>query len=137
MKYFIKLNAVSFIYALMAFIPVELLMNVYRISRLTNWTIGTVNQLISVTLIVELIGGTILLFILTRRWLEGRQTNYWTTIVWLPYFVGLVYMFAALFPITNAADHPNSASGLLAVGGMVAYMFYILILNTFSIKYVK
>jgi len=29
----------------MVFVPLELVLNVYRISRLTNWEVGTVNML--------------------------------------------------------------------------------------------
>lgn len=36
MEYFCKLNVVSIIYALMVFVPLELIFNIYRITRLTN-----------------------------------------------------------------------------------------------------
>jgi len=66
MKYFLKLNVVSILYALMVFVPLELMLNVYRISRLTNWEIRTVNILAGITLIIKIIGGTILILILTK-----------------------------------------------------------------------
>ncbi|MGJ7922894.1 hypothetical protein [Neobacillus sp. LXY-4] len=53
MKYFIKLNVTSILYAVMVFVPLELMINVYRISRLTNWEISTVNILTGVTIIFE------------------------------------------------------------------------------------
>lgn len=129
MKYFFKLNVVSILYALMVFVPLELMLNVYRISRLTNWEIGTVNILTDLTLMVEIIGGTILLYFLTKKWLEGRKANFWTVILWVPYFVLFIYVFASLFPITNGGDDPNPVTGLLAIGGLIVYPFYILILN--------
>ncbi|WP_087975131.1 hypothetical protein [Oceanobacillus rekensis] len=129
MKYFFKLNVVSIIYAFMVFVPIELMVNVYRISRLTNWTINTVNILTSVTIIVEIIAGTILLYFLIRKWLDGRKANFWTVILWVPYFVLLVYVFASLFPVTYGGDYPNPVTGLLAIGGLAVYPFYILILN--------
>jgi hypothetical protein len=51
MKYFFKLNIVSILYALVVFIPLELMFNVYRISRLTNWEIGLVNILTGILFI--------------------------------------------------------------------------------------
>ncbi|WP_256238646.1 hypothetical protein [Bacillus sp. EB600] len=57
MKYFIKLNVVSILYALMIFVPIQLMGNVYRISRLTGWNIGTVNTLSGVTIVVGFIFG--------------------------------------------------------------------------------
>lgn len=129
MKYLLKLNVVSILYALMIFFPLELMLNVYRISRLTNWEIGTVNILTGVTLIVEIIGGTILLFLLSKKWLNGRKGNFWSLIIWLPYFILFIYVFASLFPITYGGDTPNPVTGLIAIVGLIVYPFYILILN--------
>ncbi|WP_042224220.1 hypothetical protein [Oceanobacillus manasiensis] len=127
MKYFLKLNVVSILWAFMFFVALELMLNVYRISRLTNWEIGTVNILIGVVIIVEIIGGTILVYFLTKNWLVGRKANFWTVILWLPYFVLFVYVFASLFPITNGGDTLNPATGLLAIGGLIVYPFFILL----------
>lgn len=132
MKYFLKLNVISILYALMVFVPLELMLNVYRITRLTNWEIGTVNSLIGVTLIVDIIGGTILLVFLTKRWLGERKANFWTAFFWVPYFIFFIYVFTSLFPITNGGDAPNPVTGLLAIGGLIVYPFYILILNFFG-----
>jgi hypothetical protein len=134
MKYFLKLNVVSILYALMVFVPLELTLNVYRISRLTNWEIGTVNILTGLTFIVEILGGTILLYFLTNKWLDGRKANFWTAILWVPYFVLFIYVFASLFPITYGGDDPNPAIGLLAIGGLIVYPFFILILNFVGIS---
>lgn len=129
MKYFLKLNMVSMLYALMVFVPLELMVNVYRITRLLNWKVDTVNIMTGIMLIVEIIGGTLLILFLTRRWLDGRKASFWTIILWLPYFIFFIYIFASLFPITNGGDYPNPATGLLAIGGLIVYPFYILILN--------
>jgi hypothetical protein len=132
MKYLLRLNTISILYALMAFIPVQLMVNVYRISRLTSWEIGTVNILTGVILLIEVVIGSIMLYFLTKKWLNGRKANLWTIILWIPYFVLFIYIFASLFPITNGGDDPNPASGLLIIGGLLVYPFYILILNFFS-----
>jgi len=132
MKYFLKLNTISTLYALMVFIPVQLMVNVYRISRLTSWEIGTINILTGVIFLIEVVVGTIMLYFLTKKWLNGRKANFWTIILWVPYFVLFIYIFASLFPIINGGDDPNPASGLLIIGGLIVYPFYILILNFFS-----
>jgi hypothetical protein len=80
MKYFLKLNVVSILYAFIVLIPIQLMGNVYRISRLTTWEIDTVNMLIAAIIIVDVIGGTILLLLLTRKWLGDRKANFWTVI---------------------------------------------------------
>lgn len=129
MKYFLKLNVVSILYALMFFIPIQLMANVYRISKLTTWEIDTVNMLISAIIIVDVMGGTILLLFLTRKWLGERRANFLTVILWIPYFVLFTYLIASLFPITYGGDAPNPVTGLVALGGLIVYPVYILILN--------
>jgi hypothetical protein len=129
MKYFIKLNVASILYAVMVLIPLELMINVYRISRLTNWKISTVNILTGVTIIVEIIAGTILLFFLTKKRMDGRKANFWTIILWVPYFFLFVYVFVSLFPLNYGGDDPNPVTGFLAIGGLIMYPFYILLLN--------
>jgi hypothetical protein len=132
MEYFIKLNAVSLLYALMVFIPIELMVNVYRISRVTNWEIDTVNILTGVTFIVEMIAGTFLISHLTKRWLSGRKAKLWTVFLWVPYFVLFIYLIAFLFPLTYGGDAPNPVTGLTVITGLIAYPFYILILNVYD-----
>jgi|SRR5690606_1350630 len=129
MKYFLKLNIVSILYAFIVLIPIQLMGNVYRISRLTTWEIDTVNMLIAAIIIVDVIGGTILLLLLTRKWLGDRKANFWTVILWIPYFVLFTYLIASLFPITYGGDAPNPVTGLIALGGLIVYPVYILILN--------
>jgi len=129
MNYFFKLNIVSIIYALMVFIPLELILNVYRITRLTNWEFSTVNIITSVTVIIVMVGVTILLHFLTKKWLDGRKAKFWTVLLWVPYFILFIYVFASLFPMTNGGDEPNPVTGLFVMGGLIAYPFYILILN--------
>lgn len=116
----------------MVFVPLELMLNVYRISRITNWGISTVNIVTGVTLIFEIIGGTILLVFLTKKWLGEQKANFWTVILWIPYFVLFIFIFASLFPVTYGGDDPNPVTGLLAIGGLIVFPFYILILNFFG-----
>lgn len=129
MKYFIKLNVVSILYALMIFVPIQLIGNVYRISRVTGWNIGLVNILSCLTIVAGSISGTILLILLTKKWLSVHKAIFWTVILWFPYFVLLVYIIASLFPITNEGDSPNPVAGFLALGALIAFPIYILIIN--------
>lgn len=130
MKQFWKLNAVSMLYALMIAIPVELMVNVYRISRVANLEIGTVNSLTGIILLLEVTLGTLLFYRLIQKWLGRKNSNYWTVILWLPYFVLYLYGFATLFPISYGGDMPNPASGLVIIAGLFIYPFYILILTS-------
>ncbi len=129
MKCFLKLNAVACVYALLILIPFELMANVYRISRLANWDIEKVNLFTEVIWMLDIIGGTIFLFLLTRKWFDGRNVKYWTTILWIPYLMLFIYIIASLFPITYGGDVPNPATGFIIIGGLIVYPFYILLLN--------
>lgn len=132
MNYFLKLNAVSMLYALMAILPLELMLNVYRITRLTGWGIGTVNMLTGIFFFTNLIGGTILLFRLTKKWLGYRKLNYLAAILWFPYFILFIFLFAFLLPITYRGDDPSPVTGLLMMFGIMVYPVYILILTNLS-----
>ncbi|XIH26265.1 hypothetical protein C1N73_33890 (plasmid) [Priestia aryabhattai] len=133
MRYFLKLNAVSILYALLVFIPIEMMSNVYRINRLTTIRFETITILFGVLLIVEAIGGTILLLFLIKKWLGDRRANFWTVLLWMPYFFLFVYAFAFLFPITYGGDTSNPVTSLLSIIGLILYPFYILILNLIGI----
>ena len=137
MNYFLKLNIVSILYAMMFFIPTELLLNVYRIARITNWQIETVNLLTAGILLVDIIGGTFVINHFTNRWMKWRKSNLWTILLWFPYFILFIYLFAHMIPITNGGDVPNPVTGLLVLFGLVIFPFYILIFNLFTFKDVK
>ncbi|QTM98359.1 hypothetical protein ERJ70_02925 [Sediminibacillus dalangtanensis] len=129
MPYFLKLNGVSILYALMALIPIQLTANIYRIYRLTGWKPTVVNgTLLAVTLTLFIVG-TIGIFLLSEKWLKGRNAGFWTAVLWIPFFLIFTYWFAGLFPITNPGDQPNPASGVIILSGLFAYPFYILILT--------
>ena len=132
MKYFLKLNAASLLYALLAVLPLELMLNVYRITRLSGWEIETVNALTAIFFFINLIGGTLLFFRLTEKWLGGRKLNYITSILWFPYFILFVFLFATLLPITYRGDDPSPVTGLLMMFGIIVYPVYILILTNLS-----
>ena len=65
MNTFWKLNVISILYAFMIFIPVELFVNVSRISRLTGWNIDTVGIMIGVIASVILLSA--LTIYITKR----------------------------------------------------------------------
>lgn len=113
----------------MILVPIELMVNVYRISRLTGWNIGTVSKLSSVTIVVVFIFSTILLSFITKKWLKSRKANFWTVILWVPYFVLFAYIIASLFSSTNGGDAPNPSAGLLVIGALMVFPIFILIIN--------
>lgn len=132
MKYILKLNIMSAMYALLIFYLVQSLGNFYRIARLTNWEMDIVNQaVVWSSLGVSLLLSALFCY-LNVRWLGLRKANYWTVLLWIPYFIGFTYVMVTLFPITHPADDPGPAVGLIVLGMLIFYPFYIAILNLFS-----
>ncbi|MGM0845607.1 MAG: hypothetical protein ACQEUT_11565 [Bacillota bacterium] len=129
MTYFFKLNAVSILYAVLILIPIELMLNIYRITRITGWDIGTANIVIAITTITALIFFTLLLILLTAKWMKVRKANYWTVVLWVPYYILFLFLFALLFPITYRGDTPNPASGLLVIGILICFPIYVAGIN--------
>lgn len=135
MKFVKKLNVVSIIYAFMLFVNIELMLNVYRISRITGWDLDTVVVIISTIKIVGFIFCTIFFYKLIKNLMEGRKASFFTIILWFPYFIFFIYIFASLFPITYGGDKPNPINGLVILGELILYPIYLAILNFIVISF--
>jgi bacteriorhodopsin len=61
--------------------------------------------------------------------MKARKSNYWTVVLWFPYFI--VYTIASLFLSTYGGDIPTPAAGLLAITALLFYPLYILIINSY------
>jgi hypothetical protein len=131
-KNFIKLNAISALYAFVFFISIELWLNFYRICRLTGLDGNSLNNMILALHIFGVIMCSFLFFILIKKWLEGKLMIYWSTILWFPYFILFTIVFAILFPITNQGDIPTPGTGFLLIGELIVYPLYLLFINFFG-----
>ena len=128
---FVKLNLFSMLYAIILLIPTELMLNAYRIQRVTQWSFQAVSVISTILSLAVLLSGSILLFRLTQKTWRGRKIKYLTAVFWIPYFFLFTLLFAQLFPITYRGDMAGPGSGLILLGWLVAYPFYILLLNLF------
>ncbi|MEF7438034.1 hypothetical protein V4V36_00470 [Paenibacillus lautus] len=133
MKFIIRLNMAAALYALFPFAGIELMVNVYRIGRLTGWDLDRVNALTLVFCAAGFILSGWGIPRLVRHWLNGRKTSFFALLLWIPYFMMLIYITAAWFPITNPADKPDPVTGLIAIAGLALYPFYLAILHLFGI----
>ncbi|WOV83793.1 hypothetical protein PGH26_13050 [Sporosarcina jeotgali] len=129
---FWRLNVISVLYALMIFIPMELLTNGSRISRLTGWNFNVTAIVIGISTIISVIVFSIIIGYLTKTWMNNRKSSFWSVLLWLPYLVLFTFIFASLFPINNPADKGGPSDGLLILGLLILYPLYILLLNAFS-----
>lgn len=106
MKTLAKLNIFSALYALVLLIEIEPMVNIYRISRATNWPVNTTNLIILIFDFVVFVSSTILFFQLTRKHLNTGKIKYLVTLLWIPYLAVFICVFTSLFPMTNPGDDP-------------------------------
>lgn len=133
MRYFIRLNALSAIFALLPFIISELLVNVYRINRITGIEIDEIHKFTSIVSYVSLIIIFVIFVPLVLLFLPSKITNFVTAIMWFPYYCLYVYFFASLFPATNPADDPNPVSGLIVIAILLLFPFLLAGVNGVSL----
>lgn len=127
MKFFIKLNIVSALFGFVIFVGIELMLNVYRISRWTGLEVGTVSNLETIFILVMVISSALLFPRLIRYWLMRRKSSYFTVLLWIPYYHLFIYLFRITLPMTNPGDDPNSATGLMMIAAIFLYPFFLLL----------
>ncbi|OCA87940.1 hypothetical protein A8F94_08925 [Bacillus sp. FJAT-27225] len=125
----LKLNAISILYAFIILIPIELMLNTYRIDRLTGMDSQTVSTITDIAGLIIAIAGGFLAYFFSKKWLGQRKIRFWSILLWLPYFALFQYIIGALFPITHGGDEISAGAGLLALGVMFLFPLYILFIN--------
>lgn len=128
MKFFIKLNTISVLYALALFIAIELIINVSHINRLTGWEWDNVYILIAAINVIGLLLSTIFFIFLTKKWTIGRKNNHWSLLLWIPYFILFFSFFTVVIPINSGVTLFPRFS-LLIYGSVILYPVYILFIN--------
>lgn len=131
MKFFLKLNAISMIYAFILLIDNELKLNIYRISRITELSFDLTIPAIKTIQIIGFIFCTVLLYLLIRSLFQGRKLHFIGIFLWFPYYILFRILFDLLFPFTNGQDHPNPVSGLIIMFELILYPLYLAGLNFF------
>ncbi len=127
MKRFIKLNIFAFLYGFVFFIQTELMVNVYIIKRIAHWFTNMSGIILSLCIFIL---STIAYLFLTNRYLNTGKLRYFLTILWIPYYIGLVF----LMPVIDRADEPPPVLGLIIIGIFIAYPFYIALINALCTK---
>lgn len=130
MKKFIKINFISILYALSLFIAIELVINVYRISRITGWNLDVVVIVIPLIILIGFIISTILIIGLIKKMMIKRKFGYWLALIWFPYFLFFYYMFTYLFPL-NSSETWFPLFNILIYGIIILYPIYILFINRY------
>lgn len=134
MRYFLKFNALSAIFAFFPFIWSELLVNVYRINRITGVDIAFIN---GISLITGLLCFSLLIvmfvFMIQKRFLPLKRTNLLFGLYWIPYYFLYILLFSSQFPMNEQADKASPASGLIIMAGLLIYIFILTGMNAIAL----
>lgn len=130
MKYFLKLNAIAFLYGFVLFIQTELMGNVSRLSRITHWFNNT---LVATLILIIFIASTIVFFIITTRHFSTGKLRYLVAVFWIPYYIILVLLFSYLMPMSKQ-DEPPAVLGLILIATFIMYPFFIVLINAICTK---
>ncbi|WP_186575921.1 hypothetical protein [Aquibacillus kalidii] len=134
MKFWIRLNLIGALYGLLPFVVLEMMVNVYRLSRLSGLSLKTVIVTIAIINLLVMSIITALVLFLIKRWMANRKSTYWSLLFWIPYFILFVILFTLTFPITDPGEIPNPGIGLLVMGTLIFYPFYMLLVNYFGLN---
>jgi hypothetical protein len=135
MRYFVKLNALSAIFALLPFIISELLVNAYRINRIAGIELEVVNRVSTIISFVVFFSSVAIFIILIKHFLPAKKANFLSSITRFPYYCIYVSTFAAQFPMNNPADDANPVSGLVIIAGLLLYPFILAGVNAIALFY--
>ena len=127
MKALWHVNGLSLFYALALFTQSELMVNVYRLERVTG--IEGINTWIQRTQWAIFIGSTALFYVLTKSKLGSRKIRYAAVLLWIPYYWAAIKLFAWAYPITDPGEKPLPAIGLVILGMALLYPLYIALIN--------
>lgn len=133
MKYLLKINLASILFALPVFAAIEGIGNALRISRISGWEYGKVERLITVLNIAGFFLTGWLIVYVTRRMLGNRKIALVSSLLWIAYFTLFVYAFASLFPLTVHEDKPTPVTGLIFIGILILHFLYLVFVQGFSI----
>ncbi|BCN30151.1 hypothetical protein bsdtb5_14460 [Anaeromicropila herbilytica] len=133
MKNVMKLNMIAFFYGLILFIQTELALNVYRLERIFKWFTYRFD---SILIIVIFFISTIIFYVISKKLCIGK-IRYSLSILWIPYYIVLIFLFAYLFPITYPGDKPADILGIVLLGIYFIYSFYIHMINMVSFYWNK
>ncbi|TJZ36542.1 hypothetical protein FA002_12045 [Priestia megaterium] len=134
MNYFLRLNFSSILYAVLIFINIELIFNIYRISRIIEIDVAVARNIGIVVMLISVIVFSFIYYLLNRQYLKGSKLNYFGSVLWIPYFVIMLILSNKIFPIINHGDQLNPVSRVVIYLGILLYPIYLAIVIALSKK---
>jgi hypothetical protein len=134
MQNFLKINGMCALYAIQFFIIVELMVNVYRLSRITGIQVGTMNNVVLTSVMLIAILFSWFMFKLTVKWMKPRKSSYLPVILWLPYLHFYMFVFANLFPLDSPGEVPGPGTGFVLIAMLLTYPVYIYLIKVIALN---
>jgi len=84
MNWFLKLNFSSILYAVLIFINIKLIFNIYRISRIIKINVAVARNIELVVMLISIIVFSFIYYLLNRQYLKDSKLNYFGTVLCIP-----------------------------------------------------
>ncbi len=127
MKFFIKLNFISILLAVILLFVIESMLNIYRINRITNINFDLITLIILGIYLILLVVIPILSYKILPFYLGQTKKNYLSILLFIPYFSILLKAFTSTFPMSNRGDIPNPIMGLFMIAELIFYPIFLFI----------
>ena len=127
MKIFLNINIASFLYAIALFIPLQCMLNINRIMRLTDMSSSmfwTLNIMIGCITLISIP------FLIRRITFTSTLHKSFERIIclsWFVYFVLFTYLISRIIPVTNEGDMPSPGLGFILITIVLMYPLFVMV----------
>lgn len=127
MKTFLNINIASFLYAIALFVPLQFMLNINRIMRLTDMSSGmfwTLNIIIGCITLISIP------FLIRRITFTSTLHKSFERIIclsWFVYFVLFTYLISRIIPVTNEGDMPSPGLGFILITIVLMYPLFVMV----------
>ena len=127
MKTFLNINISSFLYAVALFIPLQCMLNINRIMRLTDMSSSmfwTLNIMIGCITLISIP------FLIRRITFKSTLHKSFERIIclsWFVYFVLFTYLISRIIPVTNEGDMPSPGLGFILITIVLTYPIFVMV----------
>ncbi|WP_245280988.1 hypothetical protein [Desulfitobacterium hafniense] len=77
---------------------------------------------------------TIIFYSITTKYLDTGKFRYFLTVLWIPYYIILVLLFAHLVPITYPGDEPLGGVAFIILGMFFIFPLYVAAITAIGTK---
>lgn len=129
MKLFYKLNLLSLLLGFVFYLLCILLFREYDIQHKLNLS----ENVISIFYIIVFLFMSIIIPLLSDKWLNGSRWSLILTILWVPYLFICIFFINRLFPTVSDFSENNYGAAIISFFLIISFPIYIFILSFIGI----